>query len=476
MKMKKFIHDVLAKSYRIWVRTHYTLTRKKYLPTPVRHDMLASHPLVSVVVPVYNTNKRILKECIESVLAQSYSNFELIMVDDHSIMPETIETLRLYEKKEKVKVSYRGENGGISTATNDALKLAGGDYIAFVDCDDILEKDTLYYMVKKAIEEDCDLVYTDEDKISEHDIYYEGYLTKPEWSPDLLMSCMYTCHLSIYKSSIIKEIGGLRSEYDGAQDYDLALRFTEKTCKIGHVPYVCYHWRKSKSSTSENIKNKPYAIGAGERARKDAVKRRGQQAWFVFNTRLSQTEVYYYPQNGSEINLFVPENDKILKVREYVSLNCREYNVNVVTLKDLKKIADEIRKMDSGIAVVFDTGLYELPNDSKWLIKMAGAAGTDNTAFVSTQVWKGRFIKSCGYSYRDGKYCANDNGRLRPAPMRYLNFNTQLTGEGVFAVKPALLKEIAPDKKDIRDISLKAYKRGLFNVILCVKVMQKNAA
>ena len=170
--------------------------------------------LVSVIIPTYNVSRKLLSECIESVLNQSYTNFEICIADDNSTLDETIETLKEYEKNEKIKIVYRKENGMISKSSNSALKIAKGEFVTLLDNDDLLESDALYYIVE-ALNNDSklDMIYTDEDKLDFNGRKMEPHF-KPDYSPDTLMSVNYICHLCCMRKSIVDKIGGFRSEFD----------------------------------------------------------------------------------------------------------------------------------------------------------------------------------------------------------------------------------------------------------------------
>ena len=199
-------------------------------------------PLISFIVPTYNVSRELLEECLDSLLNQSYTNFEICISDDHSTNKETLEVLKEYEKKHKqVRVVYRKENGMISVASNTAIGIAKGEFIALVDNDDVVERDALYYVVE-ALNKDrnLDMIYSDEDKIDFNGKYMEPHF-KPDFSPDTLMGVNYICHLCVLRKSLVDKLGGFRREYDGSQDYDLFLRVVDVTDKIYHIEKILYH-------------------------------------------------------------------------------------------------------------------------------------------------------------------------------------------------------------------------------------------
>lgn len=233
--------------------------------------------LFSIVMPVYNTPANFLVEAIDSVLAQVYPHWELCIADDASSDPHVKDILESYRNKDsRIKVFYSEENKHISHASNLALSMASGEFVVFLDHDDTLSEDALYELfLALNSEKEIDMIYSDEDKIDSNGNYIDPFF-KPEWSPDSFLSKMYTCHLSAYRRSIVNELGGLREGFEGSQDWDLMLRFTEKTQKIAHIPKVLYHWRIHNNSTAAAGDAKPYAHIASKKAIDEALVRRGE--------------------------------------------------------------------------------------------------------------------------------------------------------------------------------------------------------
>lgn len=208
-------------------------------------------PKISIITPVWNPEARWLDKAIQSVLDQTYDNWELCLADGGSTADGVKEVLLTYAAKDsRIKTKLLKENMGISVNTNEALSLASGEYVGFLDHDDELSPFALYEVVKLLNENpDTDFIYSDEDKIDITGKRFAPFL-KPDWSPDLLISVMYTCHLTIYKKLLVEECGGFRSEYDFSQDYDMALRISEKSKKISHVAKILYHWRSVPGSAA----------------------------------------------------------------------------------------------------------------------------------------------------------------------------------------------------------------------------------
>lgn len=240
---------------------------------------LVSDFRISVLMPVYNTPADVLDAAIMSVVRQTYSGWELCICDDSSTSADTLQILERYRGADsRIKITRSTNNLHIARATNLAAEFATGDFVAFLDHDDTLESDAIETMVR-AIEEtpEADVLYSDEDKIEPNGTLSEPYL-KPDWSPEHLLSVMYLLHFLVVRKSLFLEVGGLRHEFTGAQDYDLALRATDKARRVVHVPHVLYHWRKIPGSAAATIDAKPEALINAKRAVTDFVKNRHTDA------------------------------------------------------------------------------------------------------------------------------------------------------------------------------------------------------
>ena len=245
-------------------------------------------PLISILVPVYNPEPSLLNCCIRSVLYQTYPNWELCLADDCSASPEIAELLENWAARDdRIKIVFHSENKGISEATNSAAKLASGEYVGFLDNDDELAYDCLYHLVKEINRSGALVLYTDEDLIGD-DSSRLSVFYKPDFNQHLLFSHNYVTHLLVANKALFEEIGGFRPECDGAQDYDLILRLSERTEKISHIPKILYHWRAVETSTSINHSRKSYAHEAGKHALQTTLNNRGLQA------RVEDTELNFF--------------------------------------------------------------------------------------------------------------------------------------------------------------------------------------
>ncbi len=226
---------------------------------------------ISVVVPLFETKEYFLAELIDCLKQQTYSNWELCLADGS---PKKLDFIERYLKDDRIKYQWIGENRGISGNTNEAIKMATGSYIGFLDHDDLLAPFALFE-VMKTIEEnpDAEFLYSDEDRIEGEFHKRKNMFFKPDFSKYTLLSANYICHFCVFKKELMDKLCGLKSEYDGSQDFDLVLRASEKTDKIYHIPKVLYHWRDHASSTAENSDAKPYAYEIAKKVIKDHLER-----------------------------------------------------------------------------------------------------------------------------------------------------------------------------------------------------------
>lgn len=259
------------KTYANWIRTF------EANPIGLRQRP-ERQPLISIVLPVYNTRDSYLRAALDSVLNQTYANWQLCIADDCSTEPHVRPILDDYAKRDsRIQVVLRQHNGHISAASNTALSLATGEWVAFLDHDDTLHPHALHFVAETiAANPDASLIYTDEDKIDEYNERYSPYF-KCDYNYELMLAQNMISHLGVYRRTLINEIGGCRKGFEGSQDYDLALRAIERidTKQIVHLPRVLYHWRAHRQSTAVTADAKPYAAEAGRRAIAEHLQRIG---------------------------------------------------------------------------------------------------------------------------------------------------------------------------------------------------------
>lgn len=275
-------------------------------------------PVISVLVPLYQTPERWLRRCIESVLAQVYPKWELCLVDDASPDSRVGEIAREYgASDERIRFVRRPSNGHISESSNTALGIATGEYVALLDHDDELRPHALLE-VAEAITSGADvaLVYSDEDKIDEAGRRFDPYF-KPDWDPDLLRSQNYLCHLTTIRASLVREVGGFRTGFEGSQDHDLVLRCTERLepGQIRHVPKVLYHWRAIPGSTALSRDAKDYASSAGARAVAGHLQRSHPGAGVDELSHGHYRVRWPLPVPAPKVSLVVPTRDRVELLR-----------------------------------------------------------------------------------------------------------------------------------------------------------------
>ena len=262
--------------YDEWIRRYDTMTDKKRLELRAFVEMMPRKPLISIVMPVYNSKPEWLIQAIESVRSQIYSRWELCIADDASTDKAIRPLLERYAKEDpRIKIVFRKQNGHISAASNSALELATGEWIALLDHDDLLAEHALFW-VAEAIHRHprARLIYSDEDKLHESGKRFDPYF-KCDWNADLFFSHNLITHLGVYQADLLRKLGGFRLGFEGAQDYDLALRCIEliEPSQICHIPRILYHWRAHVKSTSQEVSAKPYALQAGKKALDDYFRR-----------------------------------------------------------------------------------------------------------------------------------------------------------------------------------------------------------
>ncbi len=298
--------------YGAWLRVHQVTL--KSLDT--QEKMVFSYtPLISLVVPLFNTPVTCLRELVASVLKQSYPHWELILVNATPSNTDLIACIKAFADR-RIKVVPLEKNLGIAGNTVEGCKVASGDFIGFVDHDDTVEPDMLFQYVTAINDEPAvDLLYCDEDHLDEDGQYFNPHF-KPDFNIDLLRSYNYITHLLMLRRTFLEDIGYPRSEYDGAQDYDLVLRASEHTSHIVHIPRVLYHWRASEGSTSTNSASKPYANETGRRALQAHLDRLHLKATAADTERSFIYRVTYTLEEDSLISIVIPNKDEseMLKV------------------------------------------------------------------------------------------------------------------------------------------------------------------
>ncbi len=328
-KNKKQLSEQIDLEYRnffIKTNTSATISYKEWiekieqpgLPTPAQLEIalasFAKKPLISIVMPVYNTDEEYLNACIDSVLAQTYPHWELCIADDASPQPHVRRVLEAYAAKDaRIRVVFRPKNGHISHASNSALEIARGEFVALLDHDDALSVHALYFMVQAINQHpDAQVIYSDEDKLDQNGERFAPHF-KSDWNPDLFFSQNYVSHLGVYQRDLLNRINGFRPGVEGSQDQDLLLRCLPHVRheQIIHIPRVLYHWRMLEGSTALSSGEKSYTTDAGIRALQDyfAIENPGVNVsvGLVPNTYRVRWPL---PENPPLVSLLIPTRDR----------------------------------------------------------------------------------------------------------------------------------------------------------------------
>ncbi len=309
-----------VRDYTAWVEAFGRATPERVGALRARLARLPTgrRPLLSVLLPVYNPPERFLERAIESVRNQIYDYWELCIADDGSTQPHVRPLLERFAREDpRMRVTFRTENGHISHASNTALELARGDFIVLLDHDDEISWDALAEVaINLATNPDTDVVYSDEDKIDDEERRYDPYF-KPDFLPDLLTGQNCFSHLSVFRTKIVREVGGFRPGFEGSQDWDLALRVidTSNATRVRHIPKVLYHWRAISGSTAIEVSEKSYSLEAARRAVLDHFRRRGMAVNVLPVPGAHWQVVYPLPEKPPLVTVVIPTRNaaKILR-------------------------------------------------------------------------------------------------------------------------------------------------------------------
>lgn len=267
-------------AYQQWAAEHDTVNDQTRGPLQELYRQLPTKPLISVIMPVYNAPLGWLNDAIQSVREQIYQEWELCIADDCSTNAEIRPFLEgKCQEDPRIKVAFRTSNGHISAASNSAIELAQGEFLALMDQDDLIPEDALLHIAQAITQhQDAGIVFTDEDKVDQNG-QREAPIRKKDWGPECLLKFNSISHFGTYRTQLVRDIGGFRVGYEGSQDHDLALRCTEhlKPDQIIHIPRILYHWRIHANSTAQTTTAKPYAVTAREQAIKDHLARTNRQ-------------------------------------------------------------------------------------------------------------------------------------------------------------------------------------------------------
>ena len=300
--------------YRDWVRQYDTHDASSLRKLAERVARLPSRPLISVLLPTYNSPEKWLRRALDTVIGQAYPEWELCIADDASGKAHVRRVLEEYAARDpRIRVMFRGRNGHISAASNSALELARGEYVALLDHDDELSPNALLEVAEAICRHpQWKLIYSDEDKIDERGRRFDPYF-KPDWNYDLFLGQNCISHLGVYRTDLVRSVGGFREGFEGSQDWDLALRVAERlrVDEIGHIPKVLYHWRAIAGSTAAGLHQKNYALEAGRRAVAEHLRRVGLKAEVSELTIGHLRITHELPAPAPLVSLIVPTRDRV---------------------------------------------------------------------------------------------------------------------------------------------------------------------
>lgn len=461
-------------------------------------------PKISIVIPMYNTQENFLDELLDSILGQTYSNFELCLADgspkENQIIKEKLEKIN----DTRIVYKFLNKNDGISGNTNAAIEIATGDYIAFCDHDDVLSKNALYEVVKAINEnENVDFIYSDEDILV--DGIRKNPHFKPDFSPDLLRSYNYICHFVVVKRSLLDKVGTLRKEYDGAQDYDFVLRATSNAQNIVHIPKILYHWRSHIQSTAGNSSSKMYVFEAGRKAIENNLKELGLEGEVsILQDEPGRYKVDYKIIGNPKISIIIPNKDSKNDLKKCIDsiLNSSYNNYEIIVVENNSKkeetfkYYEQIQKENKNIKVVvmeinefnyskinnygfsFATGEYTilLNNDTKvlaldWMEKMLGLCQRQDVGIVGAKLlYPDNTTQHCGVVVGIGGIAGHVNTNLRADEPGY--FSRANVINNFSAVTAACLMIKSDIFKEINGLD-ENLKVAFNDIDLCMKVRNK---
>lgn len=463
------------------------------------------NPLISFIIPVYNIEPSYLKDCLDSILNQSYKNLEICLADDCSTKVETLECLKQYEAKDsRVKVVFRKTNGHISEATNSALEIASGEYIALMDDDDILDKDALYKVVE-VINKDkmIDMIYSDEDKLDMEGNYCEPHF-KPDYSRESLYGGNYICHFTIIKKTLFDKIGNFDQEYVGAQDFDLFLRATEQANEVYHIPEILYHWRKVPGSTADTIENKEYAILNGKRAVEAALLRRNLDAYVTIPIKCTHYVVHYNVKKEPLVSIIMLDNHQNSIKNNLKEIFEKTDYKNIEVIIDSKKEIELEESLLKNVNFIHNDNINSLINHSKgdyiliisgeikvnnreWILELVGYASQKEIGVVGPKIHNfDKTIKSAGlivsnkniYIDAFSNYFIDSPGMygrlLVPYNYSALSSDCIMFSKKKYIQVDCFLEDVCYDVANI-DFCLKMLKNNYRNVLLShISIRQKD--
>ncbi len=505
LKIKLFSGE-LTGNYDEWVKRYDTLSEQDRSEIKNKLAGLKKKPLISVILPTYNTPEKWLRSAIDSVRAQLYTNWELCIADDASTVPHVRTVLEHYRCIDtRIKVTYRDKNGHISEASNSALALAEGEYVALLDHDDELTEDALYMVINEINSSpQAALIYSDEDKKTSFGMRFNPYF-KCDWNPELFLSQNFICHLTVYRRDIVESCGGFRKGFEGSQDWDLALRVIEKIepKQIRHIPHILYHWRAVEGSTAQFSGFKSYALKAGAKAVEEHLVRVGEQSRVEILEEIAHYRVHYsLPKVPPLVSIIIPTRDKVKVLQRCVDsiLKKTTYNnyellivdngsievetaryfeslpkdkVRIVTDNspfNYSRINNQAAKLARGEILAFLNNDLEVIN-TDWLTEMVSLAVKERNGAVGARLWfPNEMLQHAGVILGIGGVAGhNHKGQLRGNPGY---FNRAILRQNFSAVTAACLLVKRDLFEKVNGFNEEELAVAFNDVDLCLKIME----
>ena len=487
--------------YKIWMQKNNLTSEEIQKQKEYKFEV---NPKISIVVPMYNTDKIFLKELIESLEKQTYSNWELCLADGSENQDEDLK--QYYEKNEKIKYKFLNENKGISENTNAAIEMVTGEYIGFLDHDDLLSVDALFEMVKVINDKkEVEFIYSDEDKIDEQYERFEPYF-KPDYSPETLACNNYITHFVVVKKELVDRVGKLNSEFNGAQDFDFVLRATKEAKLVVHISKVLYHWRVHKTSTANVADAKPYAYEAGLKAVESYIDSLGRKAKVANGQDVPGIyKIKYEIEGEPKVSILIPNKDNVNLLRKCIDsilklTTYKNYEIVVIennsnkkeTLKYYTEISqnEKVRIINSGIkefnySKIINFGvknvdgefIIQLNNDTKiltpdWIENMVGYAQNKEIGAVGARLYyEDKTIQHAGIIIGISGIAGNMLVNLPYGKHAY--FGREAAIRNVAAVTGACLMCRRELYEEVGFMDEENFKVAFNDVDLCLKFLEK---
>jgi|GEM_PF-2132022 len=501
--LKKILQALHLRNYALTSYYNTWVQQKNLNPElNLDDDKLASGPLISIVVPAYNTPRRYLDQLLYSIASQSYQNWELVLVNGSTKASKKVYIDQATKFDKRIKV-ITVENGGISANTNEGIQATKGAYVAFVDHDDVLEPFALRDMVTAIVYEKAELIYSDEDKISDDgEIYFDPHY-KPDWSPDLLTHVNYINHLTIIKKDLLEKSGLLDPTKDGAQDYDLLLRVIALQPKIVHIPKVLYHWRAAANSTAQNFSTKSNVTTAARRALEQHFKRQNIDVQVVSKAdRPGFYALSFPPLKQMSVVLLPFASPKLLKMYLKLLLLSTDLKQTTIDLMVPEGAEDGLPALPPGCSIrtiktdeefleraltqakqdsTFIIGTIVLPLSRDWLSTLSGCLAPKHVACVAPIIVHGKTtIEDCGMvMYAEGRLIPLFKDEIWQRHQTFFGNpewvrNVDAVSGGLTLLHSKELLQYLPSSKELKDtspqniikeFSIAAAKAGQYNVV-----------